>query len=151
MFSEDYYSLDRFDLCPCTSPRTQPQRLLQGHFNRMGIGNRLARQEMCFDMFIYTPYFSVFSPSKSSKLKLFHCWSFSQGEFNLLDNVIDYNLTANSIFGGGIYQLTIAVNRLVSLLHYEIPYQGWLKPFWGPKQVPTPQMRTGKGINKIIK
>lgn len=63
MFSEDYYSLDRFDLCLCTSPRTQPHRLLQGHFNRMGIENRLARQAMCFGMFIYTSHFSVFFPS----------------------------------------------------------------------------------------
>lgn len=83
MFSEDYYSLDRFDLCLCTSPRTQPQRLLQGHFNRMGIENRPARQAMCYGMFIYTSCISFSSPFFSPPLNLSCFCCHLGGGFNL--------------------------------------------------------------------
>lgn len=90
MFSEDYYSLDRFDLCLCTSPRTQPHQLLQGHFNRMGIENRIARQAMCFSMFIYTShFFFFFCPPLVIETKLVFAVVSSQGvgKFKLQDSL----------------------------------------------------------------
>lgn len=39
--------MDRFDLCPGAAPPVQPRRLLQGRFNRTGIGNRLVRRAAC--------------------------------------------------------------------------------------------------------
>lgn len=39
--------MDCFDLCPGAAPPAQPRRLLQGRFNRTGIGNRLARRAAC--------------------------------------------------------------------------------------------------------